>query len=68
MDLRPANCALWVERARLVARQAAARAAAPRGTGSDQEWFAIEPADAIAPWRMAAWIFRHEDQGERIKR
>ena len=68
LDLRPANCALWVERAKLVVRQAAGRAAAGHGTGSDEEWFAIEPADAIAPWRMAAWIFRHEDQGERIKR
>jgi hypothetical protein len=68
VDLRPGNCALWVERARLVARQAAGRAAATRGTGSDEEWFAIEPGDAIAPWRMAAWIFKYEDQGERIKR
>jgi len=68
VDLRPANCALWVERARLVARQAAARGAAAHGTGSDGEWFAIEPSDAIAPWRMAAWIFKYEDQGERIKR
>jgi hypothetical protein len=68
VDLRPGNCALWVERARLVARQAAGRAAAAGGTGSDEEWFAIEPGDAIAPWRMAAWIFKYEDQGERIKR
>ena len=51
-----------------MARQAADRAAAARGTGSDEEWFAIEPGDAIAPWRMAAWIFKYEDQGERIKR
>jgi len=68
VDLRPANCALWVERAKLVLRHAAGRVAARHGTGSDEEWFAIEPTDAIAPWRMAAWIFRHEDQGERIKR
>ncbi len=68
VDLRAANCALWVGRAQAMLTQAAARAAGPRGTGSDQEWFAIEPTDTIAPWRMAAWIFRHEDQGERIKR
>ena len=68
VDLRPANCALWVERAKVVVRQAAARTATAHGTGSDEEWFAIEPADPIAPWRMAAWIFKHEDQGERIKR
>jgi hypothetical protein len=38
------------------------------GSGSDQEWFAIEPQEPIAPWRMVAWIFRHEDEGERSKR
>ncbi len=68
VDLRPANCALWVGRATTIIAQAAARAATPTGTGSDVEWFALEPDDVIAPWRMAAWIFRHEDQGERIKR
>lgn len=67
LDLRPANCALWVARARKMALQATARPGGG-GSGSDQEWFAIEPGDPIAPWRMAAWIFRHEDEGERIKR
>ncbi len=67
VDLRPANCALWVERARTMLEQAKARADS-RGSGSDEEWFAIEPADPIAPWRMAAWIFKHEDHGERSKR
>ena len=41
---------------------------ASQGTGSDEEWFPIEPAEPIAPWRMAAWIFKHEDHGERSKR
>jgi hypothetical protein len=68
VDLRPENCAHWIARAATVVRQAAARAGSPLGTGSDVEWFALEPDDAIAPWRMAAWVFRHEDQGERIKR
>jgi len=36
--------------------------------GSDAERFAIEPSEPIAPWRMATWVFRHEDHGERIKR
>ena len=68
VDLRPANCELWVERAKRIAAQAQVRAAARPGSGSDEEWNAIRPNDAIAPWRMATWIFRHEDQGERIKR
>jgi NAD(P)-dependent dehydrogenase (short-subunit alcohol dehydrogenase family) len=67
VDLRPANCALWIARAQRMTAQAAARLGSS-GTGSGEEWFAIEPADPIAPWRMAAWIFRHEDQGERSKR
>ncbi|HEY2807067.1 MAG TPA: hypothetical protein VGI92_14505 [Gemmatimonadales bacterium] len=68
VDLRPANCALWVERARTMLDLAATRAAGQAASGSDQEWFAIEPGDPIAPGRMAAWIFCHEDKGERIKR
>ena len=68
VDLRPANCALWVERARRIVEQAGGRAAGPGGSGSDEEWNAIDPADAIAPWRLATWVFRHEDRGERTKR
>ena len=68
VDLRPANCAAWVNRAKKMVDQAAARDKSGRGSGSDEEWFAIEPMDPIAPWRMAAWVFRHEDDGERIKR
>jgi len=68
VDLRLANCSRWVERARRMVSQAAERRSAPRGSGSDEEWFAIEPSEPIVPWRMATWIFRHEDNGERIKR
>lgn len=68
VDLRRENCEQWVARAKRVVELAEARGAAPAGSGSDVEWFALEPEDVIAPWRMAAWVFRHEDQGERIKR
>jgi hypothetical protein len=67
VDLRAANGALWVARAKRMVEQAAARHATS-GSGSDEEWFAIEPQQPIEPWRMVAWIFRHEDQGERSKR
>ena len=66
VDLRTSNCALWVERARRIVAQAADRRSA--GSGSDEDWWAVDPAEPIAPWRMATWIFGHEDKGERIKR
>jgi len=28
----------------------------------------VNPVEPIAPWRLAVWVFRHEDRGERIKR
>jgi len=68
VDLRTSNCALWVERARRIVAQAADRQAHGPGSGSDEDWWAVDPAEPIAPWRMATWIFRHEDKGERIKR
>ncbi len=67
VDLRAANGALWIARAKRMVEQATARHAAS-GSGSDEEWFAIGPQQPIAPWRMVAWIFRYEDQGERSKR
>jgi len=68
VDLRTSNCALWIERARRIVAQAAERRAGPAGSGSDEDWWAADPSEPIAPWRMATWIFRHEDRGERIKR
>jgi NAD(P)-dependent dehydrogenase (short-subunit alcohol dehydrogenase family) len=68
VDLRPSNCALWVERARRIVAQAAERQAGRIASGSDEEWWAVDPTEPIAPWRMATWIFRYEDKGERIKR
>jgi hypothetical protein len=68
VDLRPANCALWVERAKQIVAQDEARRGGRLGSGSDEEWFVVNPAEPIAPWRLATWIFRYEDKGERIKR
>ena len=50
--------------------QAEARTRSMDGTrsGSDLDWAALEPEDAIAPARFAKWVFRYEDGGERIKR
>lgn len=70
VDLRPANLRLWIDRARQICAQADARGqgGGAAGTGSNEAWDAIEPDDAIKPWRLATWIFRNEDKGERIKR
>ncbi|MEX0890625.1 MAG: short-chain dehydrogenase [Gemmatimonadota bacterium] len=65
VDLRAANWERWRERARAVME-------GPRGGdaehGSRRD---VEPAGRrarIRPGRLAAWVFRHEDHGERVKR
>ena len=67
VDLRAPNCEIWIARAKRMMEQAATRGASP-GTGSDEEWDAIAPEEAVSPARFAAWVFQHEDHGERIKR
>ena len=63
VDLRPANMAQWIRRARSITA-----GEAQRSTGSSAAWTAIPPGDAIEPARMAVWIFENEDGGFRIKR
>jgi hypothetical protein len=67
VDLREGSARIWAERARRAESQSFSRDGA--GTsGSGRDWIAIDPRDAISPSRFAAWIFRHEEGGERIKR
>jgi hypothetical protein len=68
VDLRAPNMGTWVARARRVMQQDADRSARPAGSGSDEDWFALRPDDPIEPAPFATWIFKHEDEGERIKR
>ncbi|MDH3496215.1 MAG: short-chain dehydrogenase [Gemmatimonadota bacterium] len=68
VDLREASCATWVARAKRILGQDTARQALPPGSGSDENWFGIRPTDPIEPSRFATWIFKYEDEGERIKR
>jgi hypothetical protein len=68
VDLRARNLSIWVQRARRILEQDAERRSRPAGSGSDEDWFAMRPDDAIAPARFATWIFKYEDEGERIKR
>jgi nucleoside-diphosphate-sugar epimerase len=68
VDLRASNCQTWIDRAKRVVQQAEARRDEIGRTGSDVEWYAMWPDDPVAPPRFARWIFRYEDDGERIKR
>ena len=68
VDLRARNLGTWVTRAQRTLEQDAERRARPAGSGSDEDWFAMSPDDAIEPARFATWIFTYEDEGARIKR
>ncbi len=66
VDLRPANWAVWRDRLRTIRDEMNTGLSASDGSRADRE-----PHDRgreVRPGRLAAWIFRHEDAGERIKR
>lgn len=66
VDLRASNWRKWSERATAMLHELAGRPGPEHGSRAD-----TEPADrgvTIRPGRMAAWVFRHEDRGARIKR
>lgn len=64
VDLRPVNWERW--RARTAAMLPDGSAGAEQGSGRDLEpW---EAGRRIRPGALAAWVFRYEDNGERIKR
>jgi NAD(P)-dependent dehydrogenase (short-subunit alcohol dehydrogenase family) len=66
VDLRPVNWRKWSERARAMVRAAENEVGPDAGSRYD-----TEPASrllSVRPGRMAAWVFRYEDRGERRKR
>ncbi|MFO7893321.1 MAG: hypothetical protein R6U63_06300 [Longimicrobiales bacterium] len=66
VDLRPSNWERWRDRLRAVRDELDTGPSADDGSRADRE-----PHDrgrALRPGRLAAWVFRHEDAGERIKR
>ena len=66
VDLRAGNWRKWTQRAALMLGEIDAHSGPDYGSRKDGE-----PASRlyqIRPGRMAAWIFRHEDRGERVKR
>ncbi len=66
VDLRPSNWAKWRERLRSIRDELDGGPTASDGSRADRE-----PHDrgrALRPGRLAAWVFRYEDGGEREKR
>lgn len=66
VDLRPRNWERWRTRVDTIVERLRTRGDATCGSRWDVEpW---ERAHRIRPGALAAWVFRHEDRGERIKR
>lgn len=66
VDLRASNWAHWRERCAGLRDEIAGRPGLDAGSRGDHD-HGDETGD-LRPGRLAAWIFRHEDRGERIKR
>ena len=66
VDLRPSNWRKWKERATGMVREVYNFPGPESGSRFDSEPY--ERGLEIRPGRMAAWIFRREDKGERVKR
>lgn len=66
VDLRPSNWARW--RGRLEAMAAELRDGPSAAEGSRADIERGDRRTQLRPGRLAAWVFRYEDEGERIKR
>jgi NAD(P)-dependent dehydrogenase (short-subunit alcohol dehydrogenase family) len=66
VDLRASNWSRWARRMGAFEAELAARPGVEEGSAGDHDFGDDSPG--IRPGRLAAWIFRTEDQGERIKR
>jgi hypothetical protein len=66
VDLRAANWRKWSARAADILRERDARSGPDDGSQLDLE--AGYGDDRIRPGRLAAWVFRREDRGTRVKR
>jgi len=66
VDLRPSNWQKWRERAASMLHEVNGLPGPEQG--SQQDVVPGSRGRVIRPGRMAAWVFRSEDRGERIKR
>ncbi len=65
VDLRPQNWEKWKERVAAVLREQRDEPGVDAGSRSDHDYG--DSDDALRPGRLAAWVFRIEDEGDRIK-
>jgi NAD(P)-dependent dehydrogenase (short-subunit alcohol dehydrogenase family) len=68
VDLRAENWARWQGRIEALASELDRRPPVDSGSLGDHEYGGGDGFGKIRPGRLAAWIFRHEEGGERIKR
>jgi hypothetical protein len=68
VDLRSENWARWRGRIEALSAELERRPPVDAGSLGDHEYGAGDGFGKIRPGRMAAWIFRHEEGGERLKR
>ena len=66
VDLRAPNWARWRARVSRLARELRTRPGVDAGSWGDHEYG--DETGEIRPGRLAAWVLRYEDEGERIKR
>ncbi len=66
VDLRPSNWTHWKGRIECIAHELAGRPGVELGSRGDHEYG--DRDGSLRPGALAAWIFRREDRGERIKR
>ena len=65
VDLRPENWAKWKERIQAVVRHRTEEPGVEMGSRTDQDYGAS--GETLRPGHLAAWVFRVEDEGDRIK-
>jgi len=66
VDLRTGNWTRWRDRVTAIRDEIAGRPGVEMGSVADHEYG--DGSGRIRPGRLASWIFRIEDRGERIKR
>jgi hypothetical protein len=65
VDLRPQNWEAWRKRIEAVLREIRDEPGVEKGSRTDFSYG--DSQDALRPGRVAAWVFRVEDEGDRIK-
>ncbi len=65
VDLRPRNWERWKERVKAVLHELRNKPGVEKGSRTDFDYG--DSTDLLRPGRLAAWVFRVEDEGDRMK-